>query len=162
MCCSRGLLHAGNLLYTWLRGQLESYDGHAHAPCGQTRVQLADRLYVPLGKLLTMHPELRPFVEDGSVVYFEACLAQMRQGDLQLLVEGPLGIPWSKLNSFHISLACTTWSWAYLSKNQYHTLEGAALDNEAQVMEKLHAGSVTLKVANQGLASSQLQGPDHV
>ena len=53
--------------------------------------------YVPLEKLLAMHAELRPFIEDGSVVYFEACLTQMRQGNLQLLVEGLLGIPWSKL-----------------------------------------------------------------
>ena len=46
-----------------------------------------------LGQLLLTYPELKPFVEDGSVIYFEACLTQMRQGDLQLLVEGLLGIP---------------------------------------------------------------------
>ena len=60
--------------------------------------------------LLATYPELKPYTEDGSITYFEACLTQMRQGDLQLLVEGLLGIPWSKLNGYHVSLACTTWS----------------------------------------------------
>ena len=63
---------------------------------------------------------------DGSIMYFEACLAQMRQGDLQLLVEGLLGIPWSSLHSYHVSRECTTWSWACLSKKRYRTLEEAA------------------------------------
>ena len=44
-----------------------------------------------------------------------------------------------------VSLACTTWSWACLSKKRYRTLEGAALDYKAQVVEKLLA--LTLKVA---------------
>ena len=81
--------------------------------------------------LLSTYPELIPYLEDGSVVYFEACLTQMRQGDLQLLVEGLLGIPWARLHSSHVSLACTTWSWACLSKKRYRTLEGAAIDYEA-------------------------------
>ena len=63
-----------------------------------------------LDQLLSVYPELKPYIEDGSVIYFEACLMQMRQGDLQLLVEGLLGIHWSNLNSCHVSLACTTWS----------------------------------------------------
>ena len=43
-----------------------------------------------LDVLLATYPELRPYLEDGSIVYFEACLTQMRQWDLQLLVEGLL------------------------------------------------------------------------
>jgi hypothetical protein len=91
-----------------------------------------------MGMLLSTYPELKPYLEDGSIIYFEACLTQMRQGDLQL-VEGLLGAPWSKLHSCHVSLACTAWSWACLSKKRYRTLEGAALDHEAQVVEKLLA-----------------------
>ena len=94
---------------------------------------------ITLDLLLLTYPELKPYLEDGSIIYFEACLTQTRQGDLQLLVEGLLGIPWSKLHSYHVSLACTTWSWACLSKKRYRTLEGAAMDIEAQVMEKLPA-----------------------
>ena len=75
--------------------------------------------YMLLEQLLAAYPELKPYVKDGSSIYFEACLTQMRQGDLQLLVEGPLSISWSKLNSYHVSLACTTWSWACLSKKRY-------------------------------------------
>ena len=63
-------------------------------------------------------------------------MTQMQQGDLQLLVEGLLVIPRSKLHGYHVSLACTAWSWACLSKKRYRTLEGAALDYEAQVVEK--------------------------
>ena len=66
--------------------------------------------------LLATFPELQPYLEDGSIIYFEACLTQMQQGDLQLLVEGLLSIPWPRLHSYHVSLACTTWSWACLSK----------------------------------------------
>ena len=84
-------------------------------------------------------------MDAGSIIYLEACLTQMRQGDLQLLVEGLLGIPWSKLHSYHVLLACTTWSWACLSTKRYKTLEGATLDYEAQVVEKLLA--LTLKAA---------------
>ena len=62
-----------------------------------------------LDQLLATYPELKPHLEDGSITYFEACLTQMRQGDLQLLVEGLLGIPWSRLNGYHVSLECTTW-----------------------------------------------------
>ena len=69
----------------------------------------------------------------------------MLQGDIQLLVEGLLGISWSKFNGYYTSLACTAWSWACLSKKRYRTLEGAALDYEAQVVEKLLA--LTLKAA---------------
>ena len=100
-----------------------------------------------LGVLLDTYPELKPssYLEDGSIVYFEACLTQMRQGDLQLLVEGLLGIPWARLHSYHVSLACTTWSWPCLSKKRYRTLEGAAIDYKAQVVEKLLA--LTLKAA---------------
>ena len=68
-----------------------------------------------LDVLLSTYPELAPYLEDGSITYFEACLTQMQQGDLQLLVEGLLRIPWSKLHSYHVSLACTAWSWACLS-----------------------------------------------
>ena len=114
--------------------------------------------------LLATFPELRPYLEDGSIVYFEACLTQMRQGDLQLLVEGLLGIPWSRLHSYHVSLACTTWSWACLSKKRYRTLEGAALDYEAQVVEKLLA--LTLKAAKDlhkvnGKALITFESPKH-
>ena len=88
----------------------------------------------------------------------------MRQGDLQLLVEGLLGIPWSKLHGYHVSLACTTWSWACLSKKRYRTLEGAALDYEAQVVEKLLA--LTLKAAKDlhkvnGKALITFESPKH-
>ena len=114
--------------------------------------------------LLSTYPELTPYLEDGSVVYFEACLTQMRQGDLQLLVEGLLGIPWARLHSDHVSLACTTWSWAYLSKKRYRTLEGAAIDYEAQVVEKLLA--LTLKAAKDlhkvnGKALITFESPKH-
>tara|TARA_B110000027_G_scaffold96578_1_gene101977 strand:- start:445 stop:1812 length:1368 start_codon:yes stop_codon:yes gene_type:complete len=114
--------------------------------------------------LLATFPELRPYLEDGSIVYFEACLTQMRQGDLQLLVEGLLGIPWSRLHSYHVSLACTTWSWACLSKKRYRTLEGAALDYKAQVVEKLLA--LTLKAAKDlhkvnGKAMITFESPKH-
>ena len=61
--------------------------------------------YMPLEQLLATYPELKLYVEDGSIVYFEACLTQMRQGDIQLLVQGLLGISWSKLNGYHVSLA---------------------------------------------------------
>ena len=98
-----------------------------------------------LDVLLSTYPELKPYLEDGSIIYFEACLTQMRQGDLQLLVEGLLGVPWSKPHSYHVSLACTTWSWDCLSKKRYRTLEGAAIDYEAQVVEKLL--TLTLKAA---------------
>ena len=57
-----------------------------------------------LDVLLDTYPELKPYLEDGSIIYFEACLTQMRQGDLQLLVEGLLGIPWSKIRSYQVSL----------------------------------------------------------
>ena len=40
--------------------------------------------YMTLEQLLAMYPELAPYIEDGSITYFEACLTQMRQGDLQL------------------------------------------------------------------------------
>ena len=88
----------------------------------------------------------------------------MQQGDLQLLVEGLLGIPWSKLHSYHVSLACTTWSWACLNKKRYRTLEGAALDYEAQVVEKLLA--LTLKAAKDlhkvnGKALITFESPKH-
>ena len=69
----------------------------------------------------------------------------MRQGDLQLLIEGLLGIPWVKLNSYHVPLVCIIRPWACLRKKRYRTLEGAALDCEAQVAEKLLA--LTLKAA---------------
>ena len=105
-------------------------------------------------------------MDNGSIIYFEACLTQMRQGDLQLLVEGLLGIPWSKLHSYHVSLACTTWSWACLSKKRYRTLEGAAaaLDYEAQVVGKLQA--LTLKAAKDlhkvnGKALITFESPKH-
>ena len=61
--------------------------------------------FMLLEQLLATHPELKPYIEDGSIVYFEVCLTQMRQGDLQLLVEGLLGIPWSKLNGYHIYIS---------------------------------------------------------
>ena len=117
-----------------------------------------------LDVLLDTYPELRPYLEVGSIVYFEACLTQMRQGDLQLLVEGLLGIPWSKLHGYHVSLACTTWSWACLSKKRYRTLEGAALDYKAQVVEKLLA--LTLKAAKDlhkvnGKALITFESPKH-
>ena len=99
--------------------------------------------FIPLERLLAMYPELRRYIEDGSVICFEACLTQMRQGDLQLLVEDLFGIPWSKIDTYHVSLACTTWSCSCLSKKRYRTIEGAALEYEAQVMEKLLA--LTLK-----------------
>ena len=98
-----------------------------------------------LDLLLLTYPGLKPYLDDGSIIYFEVCLTQMRPGDLQLLVEGLLGIPGSKLHSYHVSLACTTWSWACHSKKRYRTLEGAALDYEAQIVEKLLA--LTLKAA---------------
>ena len=59
---------------------------------------------MPVALFLATYPELKPYLEDGSIVYFEACLTQMRQGDLQLLVEG---------FSYHVSLTCTTWSWPH-------------------------------------------------
>ena len=74
-----------------------------------------------------MYPELWRYIEDGSVIHFEVCLTEMRQGDLQLLVEGLIGIPWSKLDNYHVSPACTTWSWAGLSKKCYRTAEGTVM-----------------------------------
>ena len=63
-----------------------------------------------------------------------------------------------------MSLACTTWSWACLSKKRYRTLEGAALDYEAQVVEKLLA--LTLKAAKDlhkvnGKALITFESPKH-
>ena len=46
-----------------------------------------------LDVLLSTCPELKPYLEDGLIIYFEVCLTQMRQGDLQLLVEGLLRVP---------------------------------------------------------------------
>ena len=91
-------------------------------------------------------------------------MTQMRQGDLQLLAEGLLGIPWSRPNSYHVSLPCTAWSWACLSKKRYRTLEGAALDYEAQVVEKLL--TLTLKVVKDlhkvnGKAMIMFESPKH-
>ena len=87
-------------------------------------------------QLLATYPELRSHIEDGFIIHFEACITQIQQGDLKLLVEGLLGILRSKLNGYHVSLACITWSWACLSKRRYRALEGAALDYKAQVVEK--------------------------
>ena len=98
------------------------------------------------------------------MIYFDACLIQMRQGDLQLLVEGLLGIPWSKLDSHHVSLACTTWSWAGSSKKRYRTMEGAALEYEAQVMKKLLAltlGAATDIHRENGKALITFESPKH-
>ena len=64
--------------------------------------------FIPLERLSAMYPELWSYIEDSSLVFFETCLTQMRQGDLQLLVEGLLSIPWLKLGSYHVPLACTT------------------------------------------------------
>ena len=59
-----------------------------------------------------------------------------------------------------LDLACTTWSWACLRKKRYRTLEGVALDYEAQVVEKLLA--LTLKAAKDLIAENQRQGSDHL
>ena len=135
---------------------------HTHRLGREGRSLLID--FMTLEQLLATYSELKPHIEDGSVTYFEACLTQMRQGDLQLLVEGLLGISWSKLNGYHVSLACTTWSWACLSKKRYRTMEGAALDCEAQVVEKLLA--LTLKAAKDlhtinGKALITFESPKH-
>ena len=132
------------------------------ASAGEGRSLLIDIMTLDL--LLLTYPELKPYLEDSSIICFEACLTQMQQGDLQLLVEGLLGIPWSKLHSYHVSLACTTWSWACLNKKRYRTLEGAALDYEAQVVEKLLA--LTLKAAKDlhkvnGKALITFESPKH-
>ena len=63
-----------------------------------------------------------------------------------------------------MSLACTTWSWACLSKKRYRTLEGAALEYEAQVVEKLLA--LTPKAAKDlhkvnGRALITFESPKH-
>ena len=70
----------------------------------------------------------------------------------------------SKLHGYHVSLACTTWSWACLSKKCYRTLEGAAIDNEAQVVEKVL--TLTLKAAKDlhkvnGKALITFESPKH-
>ena len=33
--------------------------------------------FMPLEQLLATYLELRPYIEDGSIIYFEACLMQM-------------------------------------------------------------------------------------
>ena len=149
VCCGSGASSRAMITYMRRKGR-------------EGRSLLIDIMTLDL--LLLTYPELKPYLEDGSIIYFEACLTQMQQGDLQLLVEGLLGIPWSKLHSYHVSLACTTSSWACLSKNRCRTLEGAALDYEAQVVEKLLA--LTSKAAKDlhkvnGKALSIFESPKH-
>ena len=61
---------------------------HMHRLGRRGRSRLID--FIPLERLLALHPELRLYIEDGSVIYFKVCLAQMRPDDLQLLVDGLL------------------------------------------------------------------------
>ena len=113
-----------------------------------------------LDVLLATYPELRPYLEDGSIVYFEVCLTQMRQGDLQLLVEGLLGIPWSKLHSYHVALACATWSWACL--DQQETVQDSR--GGCYRLRGSGCGKAT-RIDTEGgkrLAQNQRQGADHV
>ena len=80
------------------------------------------------------------------MIYFEACLTQMRQGDFQLLlIEGLLGISWSKLDSYHVSWPVPHRHGLVRARNATGRWRGAALEYEAQVMEKLLA--LTLKAA---------------
>ena len=122
--------------------------------------------FMTLEQLLTTYPELKPHIEDGSVTYILRCVLHKCDKVVYSYwsIKGLLGIPWSRLSGYHVSLVCTTWSWACLSKKRYRTMEGAALDYEAQVVEKLLA--LALKAAKDlhkpnGKAPITFESPKH-
>ena len=48
----------------------------------------------------------------AAAAAFQLSLVQMRAGDIPIIVEGILGIPWKKVDIVHIGFDCRTFSWA--------------------------------------------------
>ena len=89
--------------------------------------------------LRAQHPELGKYIDEGSILFFQMDLYQLEERTLPTLLRSLLGIPMSRVNWFHCSIDCTSFSWASLSNTGHRTVEGAALSVKAISADRMLA-----------------------
>ena len=89
--------------------------------------------------LRALCPELGRYIDDGSILFFQMDLYQLEEKTLPILLRSLLGIPMSRVNWFHCSIDCTSFSWASLSNTGHRTVEGAALTVKAISADRMLA-----------------------
>ena len=103
----------------------------------RTKMLIID--YESRSTLETAYPELIPLLANGKILHYQLSLAQATGRDIPIIVEGILGISWTRINIIHIGLDCRTFSWAALAAIRHRSPKGAALTLLAQDYEKILA-----------------------